>query len=268
MTDYIAAIDRADSTGHAHHVVRHHAYTGDPRRDPDTFHIRPFLRKHPKHSPKKTVLTDRYEKAGWVLPSLTLGIMFALPGMWLGQTLVYSIFWPLRGRMWGMPSISRDRSTLPCAVLGLAFIATQYLGGSWLATLAYVVGMNATYAVCIFPDHDTHSTMLNELGERREGDPLHDWGEVQVRNSGNFSGKFFSACFGGINYQIEHHLFPTLHHGYLPLVAKTVRRVCDERGVPYVHHDSVTAAVVDFLWKIDSLNGKSAKGDEKKKKRS
>ena len=41
-----------------------------------------------------------------------------------------------------------------------------------------------------------------------------DWGELQIRNSGNFStsNKLINHCFGGINYQIEHHLFPTISH--------------------------------------------------------
>ena len=31
---------------HKHHVFRHHSFTGDTERDPDTVHLTPFLRKH------------------------------------------------------------------------------------------------------------------------------------------------------------------------------------------------------------------------------
>ena len=30
-------------------------------------------------------------------------------------------------------------------------------------------------------------------------------------------------CFGGINYQIEHHLFPSVNHVHLPRIAPIVR---------------------------------------------
>ena len=60
------------------------------------------------------------------------------------------------------------------------------------------------------PDHDTFETFENKVDAKKE----QDWGEMQVRHSGNFAtdSPWVGACFGGINYQIEHHLFPTICH--------------------------------------------------------
>ncbi len=39
--------------------------------------------------------------------------------------------------------------------------------------------------------------------------------------------------YGGLNYQIEHHLFPTMPQNMLPKAQKLVKAFCAERGIPY-----------------------------------
>ena len=58
-------------------------------------------------------------------------------------------------------------------------------------------------------------------------------------SSSNVGGKLLCLFNGGLNYQIEHHLFPRMHHSHYPKVAPVVREFCEERGIPYVHFDSV-----------------------------
>ena len=36
-----------------------------------------------------------------------------------------------------------------------------------------------------------------------------------------------------MNYQIEHHLFPTLNHAHYPEVSKIVQQTCKEFNIPY-----------------------------------
>ena len=59
--------------------------------------------------------------------------------------------------------------------------------------------------------------------------PVPTW---QVRNSGNFatSNPLVCALYGGINFQIEHHLFPTLCHVHYAKVKPIVRQACAEFG--------------------------------------
>jgi fatty acid desaturase len=45
---------------------------------------------------------------------------------------------------------------------------------------------------------------------------------------------FLDFWFIGLNYQIEHHLFPSLPRNRLRAARQIVRRFCQERGVPYV----------------------------------
>jgi linoleoyl-CoA desaturase len=48
---------------------------------------------------------------------------------------------------------------------------------------------------------------------------------------------------GGLDYQVEHHLFPTLPHTAYPAVAHRLRDVCQAKGLTYRCHTSVTAAL-------------------------
>ena len=38
---------------------------------------------------------------------------------------------------------------------------------------------------------------------------------------------------GGLNYQIEHHLFPSMPRPHLRRAAPTIRAYCEDHGVPY-----------------------------------
>jgi linoleoyl-CoA desaturase len=49
---------------------------------------------------------------------------------------------------------------------------------------------------------------------------------------------------GGLNYQIEHHLFPHIAHIHYPALSAIVESTCAEHGVRYVAHRTLTNALV------------------------
>ncbi len=56
----------------------------------------------------------------------------------------------------------------------------------------------------------------------------------QVRMSRNIRGPWIlDAALGGLNYQIEHHLFPSMPRPHLRRAARIVAEYCANRGVPY-----------------------------------
>jgi len=61
----------------------------------------------------------------------------------------------------------------------------------------------------------------------------------QVSSSSNVGGPFLCFINGGLNYQIEHHLFPRMSHVYYPKIAPVVREFCLSRGIPYVHFPTI-----------------------------
>ncbi len=56
----------------------------------------------------------------------------------------------------------------------------------------------------------------------------------QVLTSRNISGKGMTAVYGGLNYQIEHHLFPNMARPFLRRAAVLVKEFCREAKIPYV----------------------------------
>lgn len=62
-----------------------------------------------------------------------------------------------------------------------------------------------------------------------------DWGIHQVLTSHDYSVKspFWLHASGGLNMQIEHHLFPSLHYVHYHDVAKIVSEACKEYNLPY-----------------------------------
>lgn len=62
----------------------------------------------------------------------------------------------------------------------------------------------------------------------------------QISTTSNFKtkNKLFNWYIGGLNYQIEHHLFPSTCHTYYPALSQIVSKICEEFGVKYQQFDS------------------------------
>lgn len=158
-----------------------------------------------------------------------------VPGMFVGQAISYARWWQ-RGRLWRMDSLSRAPLDLPACVIRTLVLLTYATHP--VVALMYLLSMNSTYGICILPDHDTEETRA------AAATPSCDWGEEQVRNSANFAtaNPLVSALYGGINFQIEHHLFPTVCHVHYPRIQPIVRATCREFNIPYVDHPTITSA--------------------------
>jgi len=65
------------------------------------------------------------------------------------------------------------------------------------------------------------------------------WMRGQVENSSNVGGRWLCFINGGLNYQIEHHLFPRVCHTYYPELAEVVRGYCEDREIAYRHFGGI-----------------------------
>jgi len=61
----------------------------------------------------------------------------------------------------------------------------------------------------------------------------------QVATSSNVGDWWLCQLNGGLNYQIEHHLFPGMNHCHYPTIAPIVRQFCKEKNIPYRHFATV-----------------------------
>lgn len=73
-----------------------------------------------------------------------------------------------------------------------------------------------------------------------------NWAVHQLKTTCNFAqkNKILSWYVGGLNYQIEHHLFPNVCHVHYRKIAKIVRETAEEFNVPYKTYPTFISALV------------------------
>ncbi len=104
----------------------------------------------------------------------------------------------------------------------------KVLLGNWLAETARDVYSAAT----IWCGHAGEDVESWPAGTRPRGKG--EWYAMQVRAANDFEVPLpISILCGGLDRQIEHHLFPTLPPPRLRAIAPEVRAICERHGVPY-----------------------------------
>ena len=210
-----------------HHVIKHHQYTGMIGYDPDLYNQVPFFRK-----------SNRLRTYKYQLSSTNMVIKFCIfnllfPGTAIGQSISY-LSWIHKKRLWKMtlPDMIGTKLDYLQYLLSFIYISLYLYNVGIVYLYLYIVGLNTLYTIGSAPDHDMYDTHKQIDTQNLEL----DWGEIQVRHSGNFMSSYclFTRYMGGINYQIEHHLFPTLSNHKLKEISPLVKQCCKEFNIPYV----------------------------------
>ncbi len=112
---------------------------------------------------------------------------------------------------------------LPDAVwqILLGFVVMHLIEGLWLAlifAMAHVVDLTE------FPEVDKEKNQL----------PM-EFAEHQLRTTANFSTRspLMTWLAGGLNFQVEHHLFPHISHGHYMALSPIIEQTAKECGLPY-----------------------------------
>lgn len=71
------------------------------------------------------------------------------------------------------------------------------------------------------------------------------WMVHQMETTSNFANRnrLLTWYVGGLNHQIEHHLFPKICSVHYPALAPIVRDAAAKTGVPYHHHETLLQAI-------------------------
>lgn len=126
---------------------------------------------------------------------------------------------------------------LPMIILPIAW--WQTLLGFLL--MHFICGL---FLALIFqPAHVIEETEFLDADET--GSMENSWAIHQLRTTANFANgsRAFSWFVGGLNYQIEHHLFPNICHIHYRKISKIVRETAEEFGLPYHQHPTFYHAV-------------------------
>lgn len=142
----------------------------------------------------------------------TQGISFrkALTGIIISKTLYITVILVL-------PLIFAPS---PWYITVLGFFTMHFIAGFWLG-------------IIFQPAHVVPSS--NYPMPDPSGNIEADWAVSQLFNTANFApgAKLLSWYVGGLNYQVEHHLFPNICHVHYKNISKIVRETAKEYSLPY-----------------------------------
>jgi len=131
------------------------------------------------------------------------------------------------------------------------FVLPILLGVPWWIVLVGFIILHVITGLLI--------TMVFQLAHLVEGpehtEVPHDgkmdstWAIHQLRSTANFAcqSKIVTFFTGGLNFQIEHHLFPTISHIHYSKISKIVKNTAKEFNLPYYEFSKVTEAVASHM---------------------
>lgn len=137
------------------------------------------------------------------------------------------------------------------------WIVPYFVFGFKEMILAYVA-MSATCGIVItvvFQLAHVQNKANFPMPDLESGNIETEWAISQVETTADFAIKnpLVTAFTGGLNYQIEHHLFPHISHVHYPAISKIVKEKCEKFNVPYNEYKTMFGAFMDhmnYLWKM------------------
>ena len=76
-----------------------------------------------------------------------------------------------------------------------------------------------------------------------------EWAIHEVKTTANFAAnnKIISWFVGGLNYQIEHHLFPRVSHVHYAAISNIVQEHCKQHKLPYHTYNTMSGAIASHV---------------------
>lgn len=142
------------------------------------------------------------------------------------------------------------------------YIAIPIWLHGWQAWLVAYLALNAimglTLSIVFQLAHVVEETEFAYVGENDSVVIENEWAVHQVKTTANFSpnNKLISWLVGGLNYQVEHHLFPKISHVHYPAISKIVEEKCKEFNLTYMSNPSFTKAIYSHYKLIYELGQK------------
>lgn len=78
--------------------------------------------------------------------------------------------------------------------------------------------------------------------------------ENQLKGSSSLGGEVLSFVNGGLNYQIEHHLFPRISHCHYTTIAPVVKQFCEENDLVYNYFPTILGNIMSSCKRFKSVS--------------
>lgn len=85
-----------------------------------------------------------------------------------------------------------------------------------------------------------------------------EWAIHQLKTTANFAtrNKLISWWVGGLNFQVEHHLFPKISHVHYPAISKIIKKACQDFGINYIEYPKMRLAVASHVLHLKNMSRK------------
>ena len=207
------------------HTIGHHMYTNLSRQDPDIAHAPRIIRVH--HSTRWRYL-HTFQTHYW---PLVWGV-----GVWLGLQILS----PIRGMIRGtynrvIPYATMTQSERRVYIVGRGASLLLAYGWPFLAYDFWTALVWSGVPAVIFSLLFMANTQINHLTPESINKHDRRWYRHQVLTSHNFGthNPVYKHLSGGLNYQIEHHLFPGVCHCHYPALQPIVKELCEKYDIHY-----------------------------------
>ena len=143
--------------------------------------------------------------------------------------------WHLAGFIAGKVIFFGWALLIPLLLYPWWIVLPTFIGVSLVLSFVMVVIFQLAHCV-----EETATPSADELRAQRQV-----WAIHQVESTADFCPRnpVLTWLLGGLNFQIEHHLFPRTPHTHYPQIARIVRRKAAEHGVNYTVQGSLRQAL-------------------------
>ena len=237
------------------HNVLHHTYTNIPGHDEDLDAGR-VIRFTKEATWYKFHAFQHYYSVflyGLLTINWCLTTDFKQMGGYLKRKLSYGDF-PNEKNLWTGLVISK------IVYFGFWIVLPLVVGIVWWKVLIGFVAMHYTAGLILsivfqlaHITHDTTNPHPNEVGEIEN-----TWAIHQLFTTVNFAPKNWIVNWytGGLNHQIEHHIFPHISHIHYGKIADIVKQTAQECNLPYYEYETMRGAVIAHFKHLKDLGQK------------
>lgn len=223
------------------HNVNHHSFTNIEGMD-DDIDIQPFIRVH---TAQKKNIFHAFQHFSWILLYGTTYIF------WVFYNDFYKYFKGKISEYAPMPKMNLKEHlnfwfskifytvifiVIPGFMVGWIPMLIGYLVISYVTGLLISVVFQLAHVVEKADFVDPVSTEFQVEDE---------WAVHQLKTTANFAtgSKFLNWLLGGLNFQVEHHLFPRISHVHYAKLNKIVKATCKEYHVDYKEYPTMFQAL-------------------------
>lgn len=242
--------------------TRHHALTNDSHGDPDIFPFERFIRYLPEIERQPHHRWQPYY--AWLIYAFAAHV-FSVEAASRNPTPSFKdIVW--------IPAVADQRRAWLETALGATSLLFRVVVPLWLCPWRNLIACELAMLVaglfmaCVFQvNHFTARTVnKRDAALAQHGT---DWAAMQIASSNDFAvdSTLWNHVCGGLNFQIEHHLYPTLNHWHYPVVARELHRICKRRGIDITVYDTIWDAVADHQKLLVMMATGGEDNDDKKK---